>query len=63
MRSTIALWDVVGISGEDFVVAILPLHGNFNFNGHIVADYRFFGVKDLLMQYVSALILELNISN
>ena len=61
MRTAVALRNVVRVGGEHLVVAVLPLHGDFDFNGDVVTDDRFLRVEDFLVQYVAALVLELDV--
>ena len=48
MRTTIALWNVVGKAQDLLVVAAVPLHGHFNTNvGVLVGLTITHGVEDV----------------
>ena len=56
MRSSIALRNIVCIGCQTFVVAVLPLHSDFNFDGGTVGQYSFLGVEDLRVENRARLI-------
>ena len=61
VRATVALRDVVRVGGQHFVVAVLPLHGDFDFDRNAVDIHCFACVEDLRVQNRTALVFEFNV--
>ena len=63
MGAAVALGNVVRIGRERFVVAVVPLHGDFHLDGRAVARDRFAGMEDLRVQDGAALVLEFHVGD
>ena len=61
MRTTIALWNVVGKAQDLLVVAAVPLHGHLNTNvGVLVGLTITHGVKNVGIQHLLAFVDEVH---
>ena len=63
VRAAVALRNVVRVGREDFVVPVLPLHGDFDVDRHAVARHGFARVEDLRVKDVPRAVLEFDVGD